>query len=145
MHWKNAFDAVQSVARSAHGLSVFAGAILLLPETERRVNRIYESNKGDLAVRLHNPSIPWNEYDIGSMRRFLLLQRGFGFRPTIRMMRQNAVSDRLKNWSGAERRMARGHIGDRLRDGSGPSIKRATDSPEYSALIHSRISKATYN
>jgi hypothetical protein len=151
MSLKSIFDAAlssASAARSIPGLNYIAavGAIWRLTEIERRINRVFESYKDDLAAKLLDRLIPWLQNDIGTFKRFLMLQRGYGLLRTVRMVRQNVVADQCKNYSGADGRVSlRGSSARRNPNASNPSAKRRTDPPEYYALLCSRISKAACN
>jgi len=148
MNLKSTFDTAFSHADAATWLLVLNRAICVtrtIPEIERRINRVFESYTDNLAVKLRDPSVPWRHYDIGPLYRFLALQRGFGVRLTLRMLRQNVVADHCKNYDGADRRVERGSYTDRRPNASNLSAKRRTDSPEYYALLCKRISQAACN
>ncbi|MBZ5645443.1 MAG: hypothetical protein LAO19_22010, partial [Acidobacteriia bacterium] len=120
------FLAIQ--ARKIDWGSTAVAAVIALSWAERRINRVFESYKGDLSIRLRDPLIPWIEYDTGSIGRFCLLWRGYGLRVTVRMLMQNAVCDRCKNWSGAERRIKRGALSARSTEAMRHAAGRFTDS-----------------
>jgi len=148
MDFKGIFEATVSLVKAAGaipGLSVFVGAVWLLPETERRANRVFSSNKEELAVRFRNPLIPWIDHENSPWRRFRKLQEGFGFWRAPRMLWQNAVTDKCRDWSGAERRIRSGVFADRSPDSPNKLTKRETDSPEFIARINRRIAQSSCN
>jgi hypothetical protein len=132
-------------ARAAIRAPAIVGAVFCFPKAERRVNRIFETYKEELAVRLCDPSILWIEYDSGAVRRCFLLHQGLGFWPTLRVLRQNAVSDRCKDWTGAERRIKRGSFRDRVPSNSNGQSNRCTDSPDFVGRMTGRVSHAMDN
>ena len=108
--------------------SVIAGAIPYLSECERRVNRVFENRKENLAVKLGNRAVPWIGHE--SLARFLVLARRLGLQATVRMVRQNAACDRCKKWNGAERRSEVPSLPTILR-GEQPFGKRFTDPCDF--------------
>jgi hypothetical protein len=136
---------ISGVFHLAAALSAVAGIAYYSPEFERRVNVVFESYKEELAVKLHDHSIAWLEYESGSTRRISFLCQGFSFQTTLRLVRQNAACDRCKNWNGAERRITKGSARDRLSAAMGLEIKRFTDSAEFFARMCRRMtSQAIY-
>ena len=148
MHLKQIIDSASFLANQARRLDCgnIAGAtVFAIPWTQRRINRVFESYKGDLSIRLRDPLIPWIEYDTGSIGRFCLLWRGYGLRVTVRMLMQNAVCDRCKNWSGAERRIKRGALSARSTEAMRHAAGRFTDSQEFCTWINRRMIQAISN
>ena len=122
--------------------STVLGVVGLLPEFERRVNRVFESRKEDLAVRLGDQAALW----IGnhSPARFIVLAKALGLQTALRLVRQNAACDRCRDWDGAERRTEEPSLSAVLR-GEVAYRRRLTDSFEFRERLNRRRRTAIFN
>jgi hypothetical protein len=108
----------------------------------RRVNLLFESWKVQIAVRLDDPSIVWRDCDSGIFRRLAWLTRGLGVRLACYRLFLTARRSLSKDWSGAERRDARGSIRDRQPGQPDAKKRRRYDSADFLSFLNRLMSRS---
>jgi hypothetical protein len=94
-----------------------------------RINRVFESSKSALAQVSGDPNYLWAEYDLGILRKLLVLIRLMGTRRTLLAVARDEASERCNRWKGIEHRSRRGTYRDRAAPGDRVIKRRFTDDP----------------
>src|SRR6266436_8640410 len=117
--------------RHAVGALGLAGVIIYrLIRIYCRINRVFESSKSTLAQVSGDPNYLWAEYDLGILRKLLVLARLIGTRRTLLAVARDEASERCNRWKGIEHRSRRGTHRDRAAPGDRVHKRRFTDDPE---------------
>ena len=115
----------------AVGVLGLAGVIVYrLIRVYCRVNRVFESSKLTLAQVSGDPNYLRAEYDLGTLRKLLVLIRLMGTRRTLLAVVRNESSERCTHWKGIEHRSRHGTYRDRAALGDRIHKWRFTDNPE---------------
>jgi len=115
----------------AVGVLGLAGVIIYrLIRIYCRINRVFESSKSALAQVSGDPNYLWAEYDLGILRKLLVLIRLMGTRRTLLAVARDEASERCNRWKGIEHRSRRGTYRDRAAAGDKVNRRRFTDNPE---------------
>jgi hypothetical protein len=114
----------------AVGVLGLAGVIIYrLIRIYCRINRVFESLKSTLAHVSGDPNYLWAEYDLGVLRKLLVLIRLIGTRRTLIAVARDEASKRCNRWKGIEHRSRRGTHRDRATPGDTVYERRFTDDP----------------
>ena len=115
----------------AVGILGLAGVIVYrLIRIYCRINRVFESSKSTLAQVSGDPNYLWAEYNLGILRKLLVLIRLMGTRRTVFAVVRDEASERCNRWKGIEHRSHRGTYRDRAGPGDRVHKRRFTDDPE---------------
>jgi hypothetical protein len=131
------------VAWLSHAVGVLglAGVIIYrLIRTYCRINRVFESLKVALAQVSGNPNYLWAEYDLGVLRRLLVLIRLMGARRTLLALVRDETCARCRRWKGIEHRSRRATYRDRAKPRDKVRKRRFTDDPEFMKSIRRELS-----
>ena len=119
----------------AVGILGLAGVIVYrLIRIYCRINRVFESSKSTLAQVSGDPNYLWAEYDLGTLRKLLVLIRLMGTKRTLLAVVRNEASERCNRWKGIEHRSVRGTYRNRAAPDKMDHKRRFTDDP---ALLRS--------
>jgi hypothetical protein len=105
-----------------------------------RINRVFESLKLTLAQVSGNPNYLWAEYDLGILRKVLVLIRLIGTRRTLLALVRDETCARCSRWKGIEHRSRRGTYRDRATPGDKVHKRRFTDDPGFMKSIRRELS-----
>ncbi len=99
------------------------------PELIRRINRLFEAQKGEMARKFQSPVYLWGEYEFGVLSRFWSICRLFGATRLCWLLLQDPRYGRCENYNGAEKRFDRGTSRDRSMPDPNPAVHRIYDNP----------------
>jgi hypothetical protein len=122
------------------GLGLAGVIIYRLIRTYCRINRVFESLKLTLAQVSGNPNYLWAEYDLGILRKLLVLIRLMGTRRTLLSLVRDETCARCSRWKGIEHRSRRGTYRDRAKPRDKVHKRRFTDDPEFMKSIRRDLS-----
>jgi hypothetical protein len=117
------------LSHAVGGLGLAGVIVYRLIRVYCRINRVFESSKLTLAQVSGNPNYLRAEYDLGVLRKLLVLIRLMGTRRTLLAVVRNEASERCVHWKGIEHRSRRGTYRDRAAPGQRDHQRRFTDDP----------------